>query len=535
MHGLINDDHDVFENENDIDGMNSVWCKEWTRLQNYKLSRRDFSKAAVLLSSGLLLSSAGSLALSGCDRKPDWKSISFPKILLHNFQLFDGLKNGLLKDRVILIEEDRIQGIERQGDLGQYHGYKVVDLKGLTILPGLVDNHVHITFPFMSGGDVLSHIDQQIEYNFRNCVMSGVTTVRDVGGSPGKIGEFRSKADKNEIPGPRVISSLSMIAARKGEQLGWPVFMPYIKNPQIKAILGGNFAERPVTIGQINEVTEEMIKMGAQWLKTLHHDHTLSFYPRQLPNHTDDGYKVILETGKKHDIKCALHAMLVNGFKKGVALGFHTLEHIPMDDVIPERYAEKFIAKEMAIMPTMMVYHDFMIHQKILELLESHGKEYLTPEAVKQVSMIIEELLALEKKNLSEEEQRKLLADPRYFKNMFPNVVANLKQLSRMGAKIGIGTDSGTFRGLFGRYNDELRHMISAGISNFETLRMATVVNADIIDMQDKIGTIENGKCADIIAVEGNPLNDIEVMNRVVMVMKGGVFIKAKGIFGSIT
>jgi len=59
---------------------------------------------------------------------------------------------------------------------------------------------------------------------------------------------------------------------------------------------------------------------------------------------------------------------------------------------------------------------------------------------------------------------------------------------------MGIGTDSGTFRGLFGRYNDELKRMTSIGISNFDTLRMATEVNAGIIDMQDKIGTIENGK-----------------------------------------
>jgi imidazolonepropionase-like amidohydrolase len=129
------------------------------------------------------------------------------------------------------------------------------------------------------------------------------------------------------------------------------------------------------------------------------------------------------------------------GFKKGVELGFHSLEHIPMDDVIPERYAEKFIAKGMAIMPTMMVYHDFLNHQRILELLEDHGKEYLIPEAVKQVSNIISKLLALEKRNLSEEEQRKLLADPRYFKEMFPNVVENIKRLNGMGAKIGIGTD----------------------------------------------------------------------------------------------
>jgi imidazolonepropionase-like amidohydrolase len=509
----------------DIEGILGLFKKR------FQLSRRDFFKATALFSSGLLVGSAGSFALSGCDKKSDWESTSFPKVLLHNFQFFDGLHNRLQKNLILLIEGDKIRGIERKGDLRQYKDFKTVDLKGKTLLPGLIDNHVHITSPFMSGNP--DEMDQQIEYNFRNCVMSGVTTVRDVGAFPGKISKFKSKADKNEIPGPRVISSLSMIAARKGEQLGWPVNVPYFEDPMVKRLIGGNFAERPATVGEIKEVSEELIKMGAQWLKTLHHDHTFSFYPRLLPNHTDEGYRAILETGKKHDIKCALHAMFVSGFKKGVELGFHTLEHMPMDDVIPDLYAEKFIAKEMAIMPTIMVYGDFLIHRRLLELLANHGKKYLTPEAIRQQSMLIREFLAREKRGLSEEEKRKLPVDPLYFKEVFPNVVENLKKLNSMGATIGIGTDSGTFRGLFGRYNDELRHMTSAGISNFDTLRMATAVNAGIIDMQDKIGTIEKGKCADMIAVEGNPLKDISVLDNVAMVMKGGTFIKAKGILGS--
>ena len=498
--------------------------------ERFQLRRRDFFKATALFSSGLLVCSTGSFALSGCDSESDWKSSSFPKVLLHNFQLFDGLHNRLRQNLILLIEGDKIRGIERKGDLDQYGDCKTVDLKGWTILPGLIDNHVHITSPFMLGYS--NEMDQQIEYNFRNCVMRGVTTVRDVGAFPGKIDEFKSKADKNEIPGPRVISALSMIAARKGGQLGWPEQVPYFDDPMVKRRIGGNFAERPATVGEIKEVSEELIKMGAQWLKTLHQEHRFSFSPHQLPNHTDEGYRAILETGKRHDIKCALHAIFVSGFKKGVELGFHTLEHMPMDDVIPDLYAEKFTAKGMAIMPTVMVFGDFLIHRRILNLLANHGKEYLTPEAMRHVSNFIKELLAQEKRGLREEEKRSLRVDPLYFKAMFPNVIKNLKKLNSMGARVGIGTDSGTFRGFFGRYNDELRHMTSAGISNFDTLRMATVSNAGIIDMQDKIGTIEKGKYADIIAVEGNPLEDISIMDNVAMVMKGGAFIKGKEILG---
>src|SRR4030043_445735 len=84
--------------------------------KRFQLSRRDLFKATALLSSGLLVGSAGSFALSGCNNKSGWKSTSFPKVLLHNFQLFDGLQNGLQKDRALLIEGDKIRGIEKKGE-----------------------------------------------------------------------------------------------------------------------------------------------------------------------------------------------------------------------------------------------------------------------------------------------------------------------------------------------------------------------------------------------------------------------------------
>ncbi len=498
----------------------------------FRLSRRDFLRAAAACSSGLMMGT-GISTLSGCGYQSDWRPKSFRKVLLHNFRLFDGIKNRLQADLFLLIEGDKIVTIARRGDISLYRDYKIVDLKGKTVLPGLIDNHVHMTVPFMYSINLraFQQMDQQIVYNFRNCIMRGVTTVRDVGGFPGKINKFRELSDRNEIPGPRVISSLSPIAAREGDRLGAPEKAPYFKNPFIKWFLGGNYAERPVNVKEIEQACEEMISLGAQWLKTLYQEHSYSYHPRRLPNHTDEGYRTILDIGERHGIRCALHQPFLNGFKKGVELGFHTLEHIPMDGIIPDRIIDGFIKKRMAIMPTIMAFGDDLIEEKILRLVETRGEEYLMPEAIKQMSEKLRDSLAQGKRMMTEEERKKLVFDHQYCVDMFPNTIKNLKKLHSMGALIGIGTDiGGTFCGFFGRYCDELRHYISAGISCYDTLRMATAVNARIIDMHDKIGTVEEGKLADIIAVDGNPLSDIDALDRVHMVMKGGIFVNASGV-----
>ena len=498
------------------------------------MNRRSFLKVSALLGTRFLAGAAGFASLTGCGSGSDWRSIQYPKIILDNFRLFDGLNNRLQKGQIVLIEGNKILGIETKGDLNQYKGFRLFDLNGWTLLPGLIDNHVHITSPFITAGNlnVLLQKDDQFELNFRNCVMSGVTTVRDVGGFPGMIRKFTERADKNQIPGPRVISSLSMIAAREGMQLGWPSYAPYIENSILKRIMGGNFAERPTTVEQINEVCEEMVRLGALWLKTLHQDQSFHHQAHRLPNHTDDGYKAILNQGRKHGIRCAMHAMFASGFYKGVDLGYHTLEHTPMDAIIADRYADRFAKSDAAIIPTIRIFGDFLIARKLMKLMEARGREYLSPEALKQITASVKKLIAVDNGDLSDEDRRSLRVDPLYFKDMFPNVINNIAKLKSAGAKIGIGTDSGSTISLFGLFSDELKYMASAGISNYETLRMATAENAGILNMQDRIGTIEKGKWADLIAIEGDPLADFDSMNNVRMVMKGGSFIKREGIAG---
>jgi imidazolonepropionase-like amidohydrolase len=508
--------------------------KDWSAMD-----RRDFLRMTAAASGAIL---AGSAAISPFSEEAeaadaayasDWAPVSFEKLVLYNCPLFDGIQSRLQKDRMVIIEEGKIQAIEPRSDLGAFSSYATVDLGGRTLLPGLIDNHVHITVPFINHVNlsVITQMNRQIALNFSNCIMGGVTTVRDVGGFPGKVNKFRAMADANEIPGPRVISSLSPIAAREGDELGAPGSAPYFTNPITRWFLGGNYAERPTNVAEIEEACDRMIALGAQWLKTLHQDHTSSYYPRPLPNHSDEGYRAILAKGREAGIKCALHEPLVSGFKKGVDLGFHTLEHTPEDGVIPDAYIEKFMKQGMAIMPTMVVQGDVLITDQLLELMETRGEEFLVPESLEQITAHVKELQDLESRELSESEQRALHREPRYSADMFANVVANLKKLHRMGADVGIGTDIGNpSTQFFGRYADELRHFAAAGIPNADILRRATSLNARIIDMQDSIGSIEKGKGADLIAVRGDPLEDLQAMDRVDMVMKGGVLVKTEGV-----
>jgi imidazolonepropionase-like amidohydrolase len=497
------------------------------------MRRREFLQHGLAASSALALGAGGGLASLGCSGDAERVGVLYPRLLLHGFRLFDGVEDRLRDDRVILVHGDRVEAVEPRGDLSRYPDYRALDLGGATLLPGLIDAHCHLTVPFIYDvtASAILEMSRQIALNFRNCVLSGVTTVRDLGGFPARINAFRTSADRNQIAGPRVVSSLSPIGARRDGVLGAPERAPYFTNPLVKWLLGGNYAERAVTPDEIRRACEEMVALGADWLKTLHQDHSYSRYPRPLPNHTDEGYRTILEVGERHGLRCAIHQTLVSGFESGVRLGFHTCEHIPIDGVIPDDRVGEFVERRMAIVPTVMAMGEFLDEREVLELLRTREAEYLMPEPARQITQKLEASLGQVERDLAPEERRELVFDRRYLEEAFPNVIANLQKLHRMGGIVGLGTDNGgTYAGLFGRYARELRHYVDAGFSELETLRIATAVNARILGMEDRVGTLEAGKWADFVAVAGNPLEDIGAMERVRLVAKGGVLLKAEGI-----
>jgi len=451
------------------------------------------------------------------------------RVLLHNLRLFTGRSHRLRDGQAILLHGPWIHRVAHAGDVEALPGYDRIDMRGRTVLPGLIDGHCHVTVPFMFKVNLatLRQMRRQVALNLRACVMAGVTTVRDLGGFPRQLLARRAQINRGEIPGPRVITALSPIAARRDGELGAPENAPYFTNPLLKRILGGNYAERPRTPAEARAACEAMIALGADWLKTLHQDHAYCALPRPLPNHDDDTFRTILEVGRAHGRRCALHQTRVSGFVKGVDLGFDTLEHIPIDAPLTDAQVEPFVRRRMAIMPTLMALGDVFDEAALLAEVEAPDQAWLVPEAVRQVTAHLRSSLAPERSALGLEDRQRLTSERRYFADSFPNAVANLRTLHRMGATVGVGTDcGGTLTGLFGRYARELRHYVEAGLSATETLCAATAGNADILGIGDRVGTIAVGKLADLIAVDGNPLEDIRSMERVRFVMKGGTVVR---------
>ena len=122
-----------------------------------------------------------------------------------NFRLFDGLSDEIQTNRIIRVDGERIAGIHDLSDKENFPEYEWIDLNGFTLMPGLIDAHMHITLPFVFNVNfkVVLQLNQQLTKNFYNCIKWGVTTIRDMGAIPGKMNQWRRKVESGSIPGPR--------------------------------------------------------------------------------------------------------------------------------------------------------------------------------------------------------------------------------------------------------------------------------------------------------------------------------------------
>jgi len=386
-------------------------------------------------------------------------------------RLVNPIDGSISQNAVIIVRGDRIEQVGT--NLTVPAGAKLIDLSSYTVLPGLIDCHTHVMLqpedergapPVITKSQAFRTV-QAVDAAKRD-LEAGFTTMRDLDSEGAGFADvaIRDGINKGIIPGPRLLVSTYALTITGGH-MNNSGLNPDIPIPEPATLTDSREA-------MIAEVRRE-IKYGADWIKlyatgTLRHVDPVTLEPLSQVS-LEDVRAVVAEAARWHrDV--AAHAYGGDGAKNAIRGGVRSLEHgMLMDD-------------------------------EALKLLVEHGT-YWCP----TISVYLPES--------SEEntEMRRRIVE--HHKGVFQKAM-------RMGVKICFGTDVGAFD--HGTAAREFDKMVEYGMKPIEAIRSATTRASELLRMEKQVGTIERGKFADIIAVEGNPVEDIGSLSRVKFVMKGG-------------
>lgn len=363
---------------------------------------------------------------------------------------------------------------------------EVIDLKSKTVLPGLIDLHVHLeseqSRTSYSDRFVLNDADVafRAQVYARRTLQAGFTTVRDLGGSGVNIA-LRNAINAGWAEGPRVLTAGKIISITGGHGDRTTGARNDIFDPPVPA---DGIADGP---DACRTAVRTQFKRGADWIKVAATGGVLSLArDGKLPHYAQDELDAIVKTAQDLGLDVAAHAHGDEGMRRAVEAGVRTIEH------------------------------GTMMSEATMDAMIKHGTWYV-PTLTAGWSVADSARYA---KGFFPEVVRKKAEE------IGPQIVATAAKAYKRGVKIAFGTDSGVAP--HGKNNLEFGLMAKAGMSNRDILQAATLNAATVLRMEDRLGTLAPGKIADIIAVEGNPLDDIQAMLNVGFVMKEGKIYKGR-------
>ena len=390
-------------------------------------------------------------------------------------KLLDVGKGSYVENAAIWIEADRIKEAGRFADI-QPHApkdAKLIDLSQFTVLPGMIDCHTHIMARIPNGPDgytlnlaTKSQAFRALEgaYDARITLRAGFTTVRDVENEGSGYADvaLRDAINQGLAEGPRMQVATRAIAA-VGQYNPFGVSADLIDFPTGAQMVSGVEEARRAAREQIGHGAD-LIKVYADW------DH---------PTLTAEEMQVVVEEAHKQGLKVAAHAYTPEGIRNALNAGVDSIEH--------GNNAER------ATLELMKEKHAYWV------LTKGHFRDRLKTETNPRVRKYLEDTLQRARQNIA---------------------IAR-----ELGVKIANGFDPASAEA-HGKNADEIVTATELGLTPLEAIRAATINAADLMGWQDRVGAIEPGKFADLIAVDGNPLVDISVLQNVKFVMKGGAVIK---------
>ena len=393
-------------------------------------------------------------------------------------QLIDGVSNEVWKEMTVVVEGNQIKSVEK-GYIKSAKGVQTIDLKNHTVMPGFIDLHVHIEGSYGKDSYLNRFIMNEADIAFvaaknaKTTLMAGFTTVRDLGGTGVNV-SLRKAISKGIAIGPRIYTVAKAIAITGGH--ADPT------NGYRKGLVPPPGPESGVANGpdECRQAVRQQVKNGADCIKITATGGVLSVArDGSRPQFTEEEITAIVETANDFGIHVAAHAHGDEGMQRAVRGGVRTIEH---GTFMSEETMELMKQKGTWYVPTITAGNSVADSAKI----KGFFPDIVAPKAL----------------------------------HVGPQIAETFAIAYKKGVKIAFGTDAGVFP--HGKNALEFELMVEGGMPPMEAIQCATMRAATVLDEQKRLGSIEPGKMADLVASKENPLDNIKTLQDIKFVMKDG-------------
>lgn len=393
-------------------------------------------------------------------------------------------KNGkILTEKTIVVSGDKIKSVENGFVDPKNEEDSLIDFRNKTLLPGLIDMHVHLESETNPGKYLERFTNNEADNAFNSVgfakvtLMAGFTTVRELGGSGVNI-SLRNAINKGKVDGPRIFTAGKSLATTGGHADP--------SNGMNKEFAGDPGPKDGVVnnVEEARKAVRQQYKNGADLIKITATGGVLSVAKSSSnPQFSEEEIKAIVETAKDYDFHVAAHAHGDEGMQRAIRAGVKTIEHGTM---MSDETMDLMKEYNSYLVPTITAGKEVTQKAEI----EGYYPELVVPKAL-EIGPKIQDMFA---------------------------------RAYKRGVPIAFGTDAGVFK--HGENAREFVYMTEAGMPAMEALQSATITNAKLLNMEDKLGQLAEGFYADIIAVDDNPVENINTLQEVKFVMKEGKIYK---------